>query len=151
MVVHETLSHSSLHPTNLTILPGARAWLVHLDLLILSDAGNVYDALFLAASAALRDTRVPRTRAIQYQAPEPVAAERNSDRPVLQEETEGDVQMTDAAQKSGLDTRPMRQAADFELADYWDEGEPLACRGEWPLCVTLNLVSCQDTVISFPS
>ena len=94
---------------------------------------------------------MPRTRAIQYRAPEPVAAERNSDRPVLQEETEGDVQMTDAAQKSGLDTRPMRQAADFELADYWDEGEPLARRGEWPLCVTLNLVSCQDTVISFSS
>ena len=42
---------------------------------------------------------------------------------------------------SGFDTRDMaRTAADFELPDYWDEGEVLQGREKWPVCITLNLV-----------
>ncbi|KAK0461511.1 ribosomal protein S5 domain 2-type protein [Armillaria novae-zelandiae] len=108
------LLHSALaqhRPANLTILPGKKAWAVHLDVLVLADAGNLYDALFMAARAALCDTRVPRTRAVEYK----------------------------ARKDSGFDTRAA--PADFELADYWDEGEVLAGSDVWPVCVTLNIES----------
>jgi exosome complex component RRP42 len=42
---------------------------------------------------------------------------------------------------SGFDTRQIQNAIDFELPDYWDEGEVLDGRDAWPVCVTLNLVS----------
>jgi len=41
---------------------------------------------------------------------------------------------------SGFDTRQIQTATDFELPDYWDEGEPLAGTEAWPLCATLNIV-----------
>ncbi|PPQ74322.1 hypothetical protein CVT26_004241, partial [Gymnopilus dilepis] len=63
-ILHTTLTHPSLHPNNLTILPSKKSWLLNLDLVVLSDEGNVYDALFLAARAALWDTKVPRTRSV---------------------------------------------------------------------------------------
>ncbi|EEB88252.1 hypothetical protein MPER_14016, partial [Moniliophthora perniciosa FA553] len=31
-------------------------------------------------------------------------------------------------------------AIDFELPDYWDEGEALDGRDRWPVCVSLNLI-----------
>jgi len=31
-------------------------------------------------------------------------------------------------------------AAEFELPDYWDDGEPLTQRDSLPVCVTYNLV-----------
>jgi len=48
-----------------------------------------------------------------------------------------------AADGSGsiFNTREVTKAADFELADYWDEGEPLGVDQQWPICVTLNLIS----------
>lgn len=127
--MQEVLSHPSLQPSNLTILPGKKAWIAHLDLLILSDSGNILDALFLASAAALHDTRVPRTRSVEYK----VIAKSSADRLASE-----DVTMVE----SGLDTRSTKSAAaDFELVDYWDEGEPLKCEASWPLCITLNLVS----------
>ena len=35
---------------------------------------------------------------------------------------------------------------DFELPDYWDEGEVLAGREKWPICVTLNLVCTEPQI-----
>ena len=47
----------------------------------------------------------------------------------------------DAEATSGFDTRKYtNKATDFELPDYWDEGEVLDGRDKWPVCVTLNLV-----------
>lgn len=132
--VHDALSHPSLHPQNLSILPGKKSWLLHLDLLVLSDSGNVLDALFLAASAALRDTRVPRTRSVEYKA--------RSGGPTVERMLSEDVKMGEDGQPSGLDTRATKKPTDFELTDYWDEGEQLKCgSGSWPICITLNLVS----------
>ncbi|KAK0214801.1 ribosomal protein S5 domain 2-type protein [Armillaria fumosa] len=108
-LLHSTLSHH--RPPNLTILPGKKAWALHLDVLVLADAGNLPDALFMAARAALCDTRVPRTRAVEYK----------------------------ARKDSGFDTHAA--PADFELPDYWDEGEVLAGSDAWPVCVTLNIES----------
>ncbi|KAJ3782791.1 hypothetical protein GGU10DRAFT_72496 [Lentinula aff. detonsa] len=48
-VLHQTLSHPSLHPKNLSIIPRKKSWLLNLDLLVTADAGNIYDALFMAA------------------------------------------------------------------------------------------------------
>ncbi|KZV65722.1 ribosomal protein S5 domain 2-like protein [Peniophora sp. CONT] len=128
-VLHEVLSHTSLLPPSLRILPGRKAWLLSLDLLVVSDSGNVYDALFMAAQAALWDTKVPRTRAVEYRSQGGLSGGKEG----------GDMDV-DAASQSGFNVRAERAVADFELEDYWDEGEPLAGRDQWPVCVALNLL-----------
>ncbi|KAI0727662.1 ribosomal protein S5 domain 2-like protein [Fomitopsis betulina] len=131
-ILHQALAHPELHPCNLGILPRKKAWLLSVDLVVLSDGGNTPDALFMAARAALWDTRVPRTRPIQYQVRRGGGA--NSDAM----EVDGDPA---AGTGSAFDTRDMkRDAADFEVPDYWDEGEVLDGRDRWPVCVTLNLL-----------
>jgi len=120
-LLNSTLGHSSLRPSNLSILPRKRSWLLNLDCIVISDAGNTYDVLFMAARAALWNTHVPITRPIEYRAPQ---------------RTSGD-----AMDESGLDTRQVAQAADFELKDYWTEGDILDGRDRWPVCITLNLIS----------
>ncbi|KAF6756563.1 ribosomal protein S5 domain 2-type protein [Ephemerocybe angulata] len=130
-VMHTTLSHPSLHPDNLKIIPGKKSWLLSLDLVILSDAGNIYDALFMAARAALWDTKVPRTRFIEFKAKKGGPASGGKGR---------DGMDVDETATSGFDTRKTNHATDFELLDYWDEGEVLDGRDRWPLCVTFNLV-----------
>ena len=127
--LNQVISHPSLHPKNLGILPHKKSWLLNLDLVVLSDAGNVYDAMFMAARAALWDTKVPVTRAVQY-----TANSGNATKPA-------DEKLDSEETLSGFDTRQIPSATDFDLPDYWDEGEPLGGRETWPLCVTLNLVS----------
>ncbi|PFH49152.1 hypothetical protein AMATHDRAFT_148241 [Amanita thiersii Skay4041] len=126
-ILHQTLAHHSLHPNNLGILPGKKSWLLHLDLIVLSDAGNVFDAIFMSARAALWDTRVPRTRRITYRA--------------RKDHAEGQYHIDADENFSGFDTRRLAKATDFELSDYWDEGEVLDGRERWPVCVTLNVIS----------
>jgi exosome complex component RRP42 len=133
-MLNDVLSHASLRPPNLGIIPGRKAWLLTLDLMVLSDAGNIYDALFMAARAALWDTRVPRTRAIEY-------------RPDKKDKGGSEMMDVDPESQSGLDTRRSKApATDFELEDSWDDGVVLGGRDAWPLSVTLNLVH-----ILFPS
>lgn len=134
-LLHQTLAHPSLQPANLGILPRKKAWLLSLDAAILSDAGNTVDALFMAARAALWDTKVPRTRAVQYRTRRSGAVAGSSG-------AEMDVdQDRDQEERSAFDTRDMtRTAADFELPDYWDEGEALGGQEKWPVAVTLNIV-----------
>ncbi|KIK67313.1 hypothetical protein GYMLUDRAFT_156011 [Collybiopsis luxurians FD-317 M1] len=127
-VIHSTLSHPSLYPKNLDIIPGKKSWLLNLDLLVMADAGNVYDALFMAARAALWDTKVPRTQKVEYKSPESLS-------------TASDVMDVDQDTSSGFDTRKVSNAVDFELPDYWDEGQALNGREKWPVAITLNLVS----------
>ncbi|KAF8154079.1 ribosomal protein S5 domain 2-type protein [Crassisporium funariophilum] len=132
-VLHETLSHSSLHPQNLAILRGKKSWLLNLDLVILADSGNAYDAIFMAAKAALWDTKVPRTRSVEYKA--------KKTGPTASVAVGGGGSMdVDEDTVSGFDTRQITHATDFELPDYWDEGEVLDGRHRWPVCITLNLV-----------
>ena len=132
-MLQQTIAHPSLHPANLTIIPRRKAWLLNLDALVLSDSGNVVDALFMAARAALWDTKVPRTRPVEYKAPER-AKSASKDREIQDS-------MDIDQGTSGFDTRDISSnAADFELPDYWDEGEVLQGRDKWPICVTLNLV-----------
>lgn len=127
IILNQCLSHPSLHPKNLGIIPRRKSWLLNLDAIVLSDSGNVYDALFLAARSALWDTKVPKTRNVQYQ-------------PKTNVPSDQDVEMSADGSGSIFNTREAANPADFELADYWDEGEPLKTTQEWPVCVTLNLV-----------
>ncbi|KAK7460656.1 hypothetical protein VKT23_009371 [Stygiomarasmius scandens] len=133
-VLNQTLSDRSLHPSNLVILPGKKSWLLNLDIVVLADSGNIYDALFMAARAALWDTKVPRTRSVEYKA--------KKNEPVAKNTSGGSGDMdVDQDTTSGFDTRRIiSNAIDFELPDYWDEGEVLDGRDHWPVCVTLNLV-----------
>jgi exosome complex component RRP42 len=133
-LLHQTLSHPSLHPPNLGILAGKKAWLLNLDCVVLADAGNTHDAIFMAARAALWDCKVPRTRGVEYRAAAVPGAK-------AAESGEMDVDRDDEAQQSGFDTRSITRAVDFELPDYWDEGEVLGGREKWPVCVTLNIAS----------
>ncbi|KAF5370520.1 hypothetical protein D9615_010352 [Tricholomella constricta] len=133
ILLHQTLSHRSLHPKNLGILPKKKSWLLNLDVLVLSDAGNILDALFMASRAALWDTRVPRTRGVEYKArPQKAGGDTTA------QGGRGDMDVDEDTQ-SGFDTRTIHKATDFELPDYWDEGEPLDGRAQWPVSVTLNL------------
>ncbi|CAA7261950.1 unnamed protein product [Cyclocybe aegerita] len=138
-VISTTLTHASLHPSNLAILRGKKAWLLNLDLVVLADAGNVFDALFMAARAALCDTKVPRTRNVEYKARKGTSSVVGS-LAASGESWKGDMDL-DEEGGSGFDTRSIQQqATDFELPDYWDEGEPLDGQSRWPICVTLNIV-----------
>ena len=127
IILNQCLSHPSLHPKNLAIIHRRKSWLLNLDVMVLSDSGNVYDALFLAARSALWDTKVPKTRSVQYQPKSNIPGDQ-------------DVEMAADGSGSIFNTREVIKAADFELMDYWDEGEPLDVHQEWPVCVTLNLV-----------
>ncbi|KIM41699.1 hypothetical protein M413DRAFT_18712 [Hebeloma cylindrosporum] len=147
-VLHETLTHRSLHPKNLGILIGKKAWVLHLDIVVLVDSGNVYDAVFMAARAALWDTKVPRTRSVEYKAKKGVVGAGGAISSSIGKKKgagsgeEGGGGDMDVAEEvvSGFDTRQIRNATDFELPDYWDEGEVLDGRDAWPVCVTLNVV-----------
>ena len=123
---------------------GKKAWVLHLDIVVLVDSGNVYDAVFMAARAALWDTKVPRTRSVEYKAKKGVvgaggAVSGTTGKKSAGEGGGGDMDV-DEGVVSGFDTRQIRNATDFELPDYWDEGEVLDGGSAWPVCVTLNLV-----------
>ncbi|KAL4071909.1 ribosomal protein S5 domain 2-like protein [Scleroderma citrinum] len=122
------LSHPSLRPKNLEIVPGKKAWVLRLDAIVFSDAGNIVDCLMMACRAALWDTRVPRTKGVEYR----VSGKESS-------RDDGDMDM-DVRTKSLLETRETSTVTDFELADYWDDGEVLETRDAWPVCVTLNML-----------
>ena len=134
ILLESVLCHSSLRPSNLVIVPGRKAWAVKVDAVVFADGGNIVDCLMLACRAALWDTKVPRTKGVEYRAPP-------------RHGTQGDVGMdVDAGVGGGTEdargfgTRAVSGATDFELTDYWDEGEILGRRDSWPVCVTLNVV-----------
>lgn len=140
-ILSSTLAHPTLRPSNLGILPKKKAWLLHLDIVVMSDSGNVFDAIFMAARAALWDTKVPRTRAVEYRG----AGKTTNSGGIMggavgaSSGKDMDVDM-DPMGESSLNTRSQPSATDFELPDYWDEGEELDGRTRWPICVTLNIV-----------
>ena len=136
IILNQCLSHPSLHPKNFGVILQRKSWLLNLDAVVLSDSGNVYDALFLAARSALWDTKVPKTRSVQYQPKSNVLGDQ-------------DAEMSADGSGSIFNTREVTKAADFELVDYWDEGEPLDTNQEWPVCVTLNLVRIRQVSIEW--
>ncbi|KAJ7704472.1 hypothetical protein B0H17DRAFT_1193699 [Mycena rosella] len=141
-LLHQTLAHPSLHPVNLGILAEKKAWLLNLNCVVLADAGNAYDALFMAARAALWDCKVPRMCGVEYKA---AAAPGTK----VAESGEMDVDRDTEAQQSGFDTRSIARAVDFELPDYWDEGAVLDGRERWPVSVTLNIAGSKMPLVHY--
>jgi len=45
----------------LCIIPGQQCWILYIDALILDYGGNLMDAIFMGARAAIFDTRIPKT------------------------------------------------------------------------------------------
>ncbi|PVG00904.1 ribosomal protein S5 domain 2-like protein [Serendipita vermifera] len=128
-------SFAHLLTQDLTILPGRKAWALYLDAVVLSDAGNLYDVLFIACRGALWDTRIPRTRAVEYQA----TTQPTKNTKGTGGGGNGDEEMEDMW-KSAVQTKKARRAADFELEDNWDYGYPLSARASCPVAVTLNVL-----------
>ena len=96
------------------------------DIIILSASGNVYDALFLTTKSASWDTKVPKTRRVQRQ-------------PKFNMLGIQDVEILPSWPGNTFNKREVTEAANFKLADCWDEGEPLGGSQEWPVCVAQNL------------
>lgn len=122
---------SALTPSpQLTIVPQKKSWLMNIDALILSDCGNILDVVVIAIHAALWDLRIPRTRAIEFEAREG--------------EKEADGARSDGM-KALLKKRKVGHtaAAEFDLEDHADEGERWKRRETLPIAITLNLVSSQ--------
>ncbi|KAF9526051.1 ribosomal protein S5 domain 2-type protein [Crepidotus variabilis] len=145
-IMSSTLTHPSLRPSNISILQGKKSWLLHLDVVVLTDSGNAFDAMFMAARAALCDTKVPRTRAVEYRASDSKLKGKTSSGgimgAVLDASSSKDMDVdVDVMESSSFNTRVHSKATDFELPDYWDEGEILDGKGRWPICITLNIVS----------
>lgn len=97
----------------------------------------------MAARAALWDTKVPRTRSVEYK-----SRKSRSTTTAAMEGGSGNMDI-DEDTISGFDTRQVRTATDFELPDYWDEGEVLDGRQYWPVCITLNLVKLENHSLPF--
>ncbi|CAE6415361.1 unnamed protein product [Rhizoctonia solani] len=111
-----------------TIVPGQKSWLVHVDSLVISDDGNLVDVLWMAIRGALWDLRIPRTNPVSFRA-------RDSDKVARGGDAFG------GAVKSKYQSTGGRSGAgDFELPDYWDDGEPLKNRDALPVCITYNLL-----------
>jgi len=49
----------------LCIIPGKQVWVLYVDALVLDSGGNVLDALFLAAKAALKHTKIPAVDVVE--------------------------------------------------------------------------------------
>jgi exosome complex component RRP42 len=129
-------SFAHLLTQDLTILPGRKSWVLYLDAVVLSDAGNIYDVLFIACRGALWDTRIPRTRAVEYQSTTTTNTNTKAG-----EKLEGEDEEMSDMWKAAVQTKKAARAADFELEDNWDYGYPLSARALCPVAVTLNVVS----------
>ncbi|KIJ67304.1 hypothetical protein HYDPIDRAFT_173892 [Hydnomerulius pinastri MD-312] len=133
-LLSSVLSHPSLRPRNLLIVPGKKAWVARLDAVVFADGGNVVDCLMLACRAALWDTKVPRTKGVEYRAPGKKGARTGTEEKM---DVDGDREGRSMLETS---VREVSRVTDFELTDYWDEGEALDGRDAWPVCVTLNVL-----------
>ncbi|KDQ20856.1 hypothetical protein BOTBODRAFT_100718 [Botryobasidium botryosum FD-172 SS1] len=119
-LLQSILSHTLTPSEQLTLVPGKKAWFISLDALILSDAGNAHDALFIAARAALWDLRIPYTRGIEFDI------------------KDGEVVVGDSEGIGRMIGR--KRTVDFELPDLLDDGVPLEGRDSLPVCISLNLL-----------
>lgn len=118
-----------------------------IDSLILSStAGNLTDALFLSVRSALSDLRVPRTRNVAYEATQTatgddILVEEKSAMAGIKGAAQGGKKSKQRVERGG--GKAVALGAEFEVEDYWDEGDMLEekVRDALPVCVTLNVVS----------
>jgi hypothetical protein len=96
--------------------------------------GNMHDALFMAARAALWDTRMQRTRAVEY-------------RPDTEEGGKGGNEMdVDSEPQSDIDTRRSKApVAGLEPEHSWDDGAVL---GAGSLTMLVDLGDSVFTIVA---
>ncbi|ELU44925.1 3' exoribonuclease family domain-containing protein [Rhizoctonia solani AG-1 IA] len=111
-----------------TIVPGYKSWLIHVDSLVISDAGNLVDVLWMAIRGALWDLRIPRTNPVSFRT-------RDSDKAIR-----GGDAFSSAVKSKYQSAGGKSGAGDFDLPDYWDDGEPLNNRDSLPVSITYNLL-----------
>ncbi|KAG0354020.1 ribosomal protein S5 domain 2-type protein [Gamsiella multidivaricata] len=56
-----TTSSGGINLSKLCIIPGQQCWILYIDALVMDYGGNVMDAIFMGARAAIFDTRIPKT------------------------------------------------------------------------------------------
>ncbi|KAF8474557.1 hypothetical protein JB92DRAFT_1896276 [Gautieria morchelliformis] len=135
-LLNTALAHAALRPANLTVLPVRKAWLFNLDCIVFADAGNVRDALFLVARAAMCDTLVSVN-----------GLSSTGRRGAL-----GPGAATTMATVAGAWTRTAPGCTQGTLrtpptSSSWTTGARARRwrRDRWPMCVTLNLVRASET------
>ncbi|KAG8969961.1 hypothetical protein FRC03_012414 [Tulasnella sp. 419] len=121
------LPDTASNNSQLSIIPQRKHWHLTLEAVIICDSGNVVDALFIAARAALWDLRIPKTRSLEYRGPQT-------------QTMDIDQGPGHDAFKTVADKKESTHVIDFELEDNWDDGVPLEDREALPVCVTLNLL-----------
>ena len=110
------------------MVPHTRFWLLHVDVLVLSQSGgNVLDAAFAAMFCALWDTKLPRTQALRLEAPPAGDLTTKDDPAGIKFLTRG---RTPAQRQT-----EQQEAVDFTLSDEWKDGKRLQGHGEVPVCV----------------
>ncbi|KAG9024979.1 hypothetical protein FRB95_010826 [Tulasnella sp. JGI-2019a] len=144
IILYDTLVTSiRTHITEqLIILPNAKAWHLSVEAVIISDSGNILDALVIAARTALWDLRIPRTRSVEYRktVQQDEAMTDSDDRPDAFKTAIGQGVSKYGGESGKSGGGKKGTGADFELEDYWDDGVPLKHRERLPVCVTLNLL-----------
>lgn len=94
----------------------------------------------MACRGALWDTRIPRTRAVEYRAPQDSSTGIGKTKESEGGEGVEDTEMSDVW-KAAVQSKKAARAADFELEDYWDHGDRFKERHKCPVAITLNIVS----------
>lgn len=143
IILSDTLTTSiSTHVApQLVIIPNGKRWRLSLEVVIISDAGNILDALVIASRTALWDLRIPRTRGVEYRKTPQQDSTMDVDRPSSSGDAFKSAVGKGMTKYDGGSGGRKGGGADFELEDYWDDGAPLKNREALPVCVTLNLVS----------
>lgn len=128
----QRLYGSCARSAQLVIAPHRTHWSLSLEVVIVSRrGGNVFDAVALAARAALYDLRIPRVRVTG------ATGRRGQDPPDGKRAPESMLKTAARAQQAGS-SRYSR--VEFDLESYWDDGAPLVGQHELPLSVTVVLV-----------
>ncbi|GAA5943992.1 uncharacterized protein JCM15063_006138 [Sporobolomyces koalae] len=119
--------------SQLCVIPGAKAWTLYLDVLVLSSAGgNVVDLAVLAARAALVNVRLPQTRSIGF------GDDDDND-------AKGEGMGTGMTQDEGFSGlvkggKAGKKAVDFELVDAGEQGSRLQDWQDLPISITFDLI-----------
>lgn len=135
-----------------------KSWSIHLDVTFANiQGGNLADVMFAAAWAALNSIRLPRTRAIGFDT-DLLNNNRQSEGNLDSFDIKGTLAKTRGA-ASGADNKNVptslserdvanldpliksKTGVDFEVMDLWDGGSSIQGSRDFPVAVTVNLVS----------
>lgn len=128
-----SLSGDSLGPFDVSqfiVVPHAKYWLLHLDVVVNSwGGGNVLDTVFSAVFCALWNTRIPQTQVLRMQAPKGSATTAGDEA-----DPAGVKYLTRSSARTQADAA---RGVDFALQNEWMDGSTLRGRDSMPVCITI--------------